>query len=89
LIKGLNPYAGGIVKSLLFYHIPPPEILAVCEDFQQKGPAGTADAFREEPCNSGQNPRLGCDALCLDDHVNLLNYEWEGVTWIYELKTGM
>jgi hypothetical protein len=22
------------------------------------------------------------------DHVNLLNYTWQGVTWVYGLKTG-
>jgi 3',5'-cyclic AMP phosphodiesterase CpdA len=97
LIRGLSAYSGGPVKSLLFYHIPLPEIESVREDFTEKDPEGAAEAFREAPCcpwdNSGfweTVKEVGSTTHMFfgHDHVNLLNYNWEGVTWVYGLKTG-
>jgi hypothetical protein len=97
LLSGLRNYTGGPVKTFMFLHIPLPEINDLRADFESKDPAGAAFAFRKDPDPSGQNSTFWATVRDSGstthiafghDHTNILNYTWQGVTWVYGLKTG-
>jgi hypothetical protein len=84
-------------KSMLFYHIPLPEINDLRSEYQNVDPAGAAFAFREGSKPPEQNSTFWKKVKALastthmffgHDHRNLLNYNYQGVNWVYGLKTG-
>jgi 3',5'-cyclic AMP phosphodiesterase CpdA len=101
MIKGVSfsaPRAPGTtVKSLAFFHIPLPEIDTIREKMIARNPAEAADAIREDPCPPKKNTgmfqkmkELGSTQYMFfgHDHVNMLDYEYEGIHFVYGLKTG-
>jgi hypothetical protein len=95
VVAGLQ--AQGTGKNSLFYHIPLPEMKDVKADYEKVDPAGAADAFREQPDPSGQNSGFWDSVKSVGetthmfvghDHTNRVNYVWNGVHWVYGLKTG-
>jgi 3',5'-cyclic AMP phosphodiesterase CpdA len=96
-VNGSRKAAGSQIKNALFYHIPLPEINDVKADYEEVDPAGAAFAFREPTCPSGENSQfwqkvkdVGATSHMFfgHDHRNLLDYKYEGVNWVYGLKTG-
>jgi predicted MPP superfamily phosphohydrolase len=94
-VKGLRAHGNG--KNCLFYHIPLPEIHEVKEDYARVDPAAAADAFRMDPLPPSENSGLWWRVQDLGetshmffghDHLNLVDYVWGGVHWVYALKTG-
>jgi hypothetical protein len=95
--KGIRAQQGQDVKTALFYHIPLLEMRDVQADMGRVDPAGAAFAFREaiDPCvvNSSfwrKVKDIGATTHMFfgHDHRNLVNYKWQGVNWVYGLKTG-
>jgi hypothetical protein len=96
-INGLTREQGQKVKSMLFYHIPLPEINEVRADLKKVDPDAEKFAFRENSGCSGENggfwevvKNVGSTTHMFfgHDHRNLLDYVWGGVHWVYGLKTG-
>jgi hypothetical protein len=96
-LDGMKEYTKKQVKSMLFFHITLPEIHDVRADLKKKDSDAEAFAFKENPSPSGQNSsfwKMIKDTASTThlffghDHGNLLNYSWEGVMWVYGLKTG-
>jgi 3',5'-cyclic AMP phosphodiesterase CpdA len=96
-VNGLAKQQGRQIKSMLFYHIPLPEINDVRAELKKVDPDAEAFSFRENPCPSGQNAGFWGTVQAVNstthmffghDHTNLLDYVWGGVHWIYGLKTG-
>jgi hypothetical protein len=96
-VSGISGQQGRLVKSALFYHMPLLEIFDLESDFRKEDPDGAAFAFRENPCPGPNITGLLQKVKDLastshmffgHDHNNLLNYRWQGVNWIYGLKTG-
>jgi len=86
-----------LVPSLLFYHIPLPQIFDVRAEMTRKDPAAAAAAFEEEPCPPPVDSGLFDKVKELrstkymffgHDHNNTLDYEYQGVHFVYGLKTG-
>ena len=89
---------GGIFPSITFFHIPLPEIYEIKTEIEAEHPEYAADAFREPPCppeiNTGMFAKIkelnSTKAVVFGhDHVNVLNYEYQGVQFVYGLKTGI
>jgi hypothetical protein len=96
--KGINAQQGKTVKNMLFYHIPLPEMSDVKADMEKVDPTGAAFAFRMGPSPSHENSEFWRKVKDLGatthmyfghDHRNLVNYNWQGVNWVYGLKTGL
>jgi hypothetical protein len=96
-LNGIAKQQGNQVKSMLFYHIPLPEINDVRDYMRSVDPDAEAFAFREPPCPSGNNAGFwdtvkdtGSTTHMFfgHDHRNLLDYVWGGVHWVYGLKLG-
>jgi predicted MPP superfamily phosphohydrolase len=86
-----------VVPSLLFFHIPLPEINDLRNYLKVQNPVLEAYAFREPPTPSKVNTgmfqtikRLQSTTHIFNghDHLNVLDYPWEGVHFVYGLKTG-
>ena len=90
------------LKSLLFFHIPLPEIEDIKREMEQNdfrdadGHSGSA-AFGEPPSPQTENTglfdaikKLGSTTHIFfgHDHLNTLNYKHRGVYFVYGLKTG-
>jgi hypothetical protein len=97
VVNGVNTYQGSPVKSLLFYHIPLPEIDDLRAEWTQIDPAAANDAFRQDACPSYQNSTFwqvvkdtnsSTHMFFGHDHPNLMDYVYQGVHWVYGLKTG-
>jgi 3',5'-cyclic AMP phosphodiesterase CpdA len=103
-VAGAASPAGGAekVKSLLFFHIPPPEIGDIKREMEQHdlrdedGRSASA-AFGESPSRQPENTGLFAAIQELGstthlffghDHLNTLNYHYRGVYFVYGLKTG-
>jgi hypothetical protein len=95
--NGIRAQQGRPVKTALFYHIPLREMLDVKADMEQNDPSGAAFAFREPVDASAVNASfwrkvkdIGATTHMFfgHDHRNLVNYRWQGVNWVYGLKTG-
>jgi 3',5'-cyclic AMP phosphodiesterase CpdA len=95
-IRGENQTVGDW-KAALFYHIPLREINDVQADYERVDPAAAAEAFREASGPSKENSgfwqtvrEAGVTTHMFfgHNHRNLVNYTWEGVTWVFGLKTG-
>jgi 3',5'-cyclic AMP phosphodiesterase CpdA len=90
------------VKSLLFFHIPLPEIEDIKREMEQnnfrdEGGRSGSSAFGEAPSRQPVNTglfdavkRLGSTTHLFfgHDHLNTLNYKYQGVYFVYGLKTG-
>jgi 3',5'-cyclic AMP phosphodiesterase CpdA len=96
-INSLSNYSKKDVKSLMFYHIPLPEINDVRTEMAKVDPNAEKDAFRENPCPGNQNTGLFDKIVRLKstthmffghDHRNLLDYVYKGVHFVYGAKTG-
>jgi hypothetical protein len=96
-VNGTRAQQGRAVKNMLFYHIPLRELYDVKADMERTDPSGAAFAFREAICPSNENASFwqtvrdtGATTHMFfgHDHRNLLNYQWQGVNWVYGLKTG-
>jgi 3',5'-cyclic AMP phosphodiesterase CpdA len=100
--RGLQNAAGGAVESSVFVHIPLPEIRLIRDEMKSSGGTDVdgrsfEDAFGEspivQPVNTGLFERvkaLGSARHIFSghDHKNNLNYEYQGVRFVYVLKTG-
>jgi len=93
--KGRTP--DEVVKSLMFFHIPLPEINDIRRHLKATDSALEQLAFLEDPCPPKENSGMFQKIKKLQstthifnghDHRNLLNYEWDGVHFVYGLKTG-
>jgi hypothetical protein len=87
----------GAVKSLAFFHIPLPEINDARKDMKRTDPAGAAIAFRQNPSPPSENTGMFQKMKDLDstthmffghDHVNRVDYKYQGIHFVYGLKTG-
>jgi 3',5'-cyclic AMP phosphodiesterase CpdA len=96
-IQKISAVQSKLVPSMLFYHIPLPEIFEVKAEMEQIDPDGAKDALRETPCPPSQNTGLFSKIVQLNstthmffghDHRNLLNYVYQGVHFVYGTKTG-
>lgn len=98
LVKGVSKLSNGeVFPSLVFFHIPLPEINDIKLEIEANNPEIAADIFRETPCppetNTGMFSKmkeLGSTKAVVfgHDHVNLLDYEYQGIKFVYGLKTG-
>jgi 3',5'-cyclic AMP phosphodiesterase CpdA len=100
--KGLQDSASSAVKSLVFMHIPLPEITALQNEMATLGTTdadgrSVGDAFWEKPIPQSVNTGMFARIKALGsathiffghDHLNNLNYEYQGVRFVYSLKTG-
>jgi predicted phosphodiesterase len=100
--RGLQNSASPAVKSLVFIHIPPPEIEIIKTEMTALGKTdidgrSAEDAFGETPVaqkvNTGlfesiKNLGSATHIFFGHDHKNNLNYEYQGVRFVYALKTG-
>jgi 3',5'-cyclic AMP phosphodiesterase CpdA len=96
--------AGGAekVKSLLFFHIPLPEIADIkremeqndlCDEDGRSAAAAFGESPPQQPVNTGlfeAVEKLGSTTHLFfgHDHLNTLNYNYRGVYFVYGLKTG-
>ncbi|MDR1788230.1 MAG: metallophosphoesterase [Treponema sp.] len=89
--------AAAVVKSLAFFHIPLPEIDDARRQLKAEDPAGERFAFRENPTppkvNSGMFQKMKALQSTTHifnghDHVNVLDYVYQGIHFVYGLKTG-
>jgi hypothetical protein len=101
-IRGLQHSAFPAVKSLVFIHIPLPEIEIIKNEMTALGKTdadgrSAEDAFRENPVEQKVNTGLFETIKTLGssthvffghDHQNNLNYAYQGVRFVYGLKTG-
>jgi hypothetical protein len=101
-VRGVEVAAGRAVGSLAFFHIPPPEIKFIHQEMKEQGKKDEAgrsaeEAFKEPPnvqsWNAGLFSRmreLGSTSHIFfgHDHLNVLDYEYQGVHFVYGLKTG-
>jgi Icc-related predicted phosphoesterase len=92
-----NPPSGKIVKSMVFFHIPLPEIVDIKKELTLYDPILAADYFGESPCPQSKNTGMFQKIKQLEstthiffghDHENTLYYEYQNIYWIYGLKTG-
>jgi 3',5'-cyclic AMP phosphodiesterase CpdA len=92
-----NPSSGKTVKNLTFVHIPLPEINDVRQAMVASDPAAAAAAFGGS--SSGQTVNTGLFQRMKDlkstthiffghDHLNTLDYAYQGIHFVYGLKTG-
>jgi hypothetical protein len=98
IIKGAAKAAGvSSIPSLAFFHIPLPEINDIKAKMTLENQVEAESAFRETPCppeiNTGLFSRMkdigSTKAIFFGhDHVNLLNYTYQGIHFVYGLKTG-
>jgi hypothetical protein len=93
---------GGVVNSLLFFHIPLPEIEDIKLEMEQNNFTdddghSASTAFGESPNEQSRNTGLFAAVKNLGstthlffghDHKNILNYNYQGVYFVYGLKTG-
>jgi hypothetical protein len=101
-IRGVEGTAGAAVRSLVFFHIPLPEIRLIRQEMEELGRRDETgrsvdEAFGEPPnaqsLNTGLFERmkgLGSTTHIFfgHDHLNALDYEYEGIHFVYGLKTG-
>jgi hypothetical protein len=101
-LRDINRTAGPGIKSLVFFHIPLPEIELIRQEMIEEGKNDEAgrtagDAFGEAPSEQTQNTglfermkQLGSTTHMFfgHDHLNTLDYLYEGIHFIYGLKTG-
>lgn len=96
-INSIRNYSQKFVKSLMFYHIPLPEINDVRAEMAKIDPEAEKDAFREEPTFPYENTGLFEKIVQLNstthmffghDHRNMLDYMYKGVHFVYGTKTG-
>lgn len=105
-LRGLSgaaePLSGGAVKSLLFFHIPLPEIRDIRREMEQNNfvdddGRSAGAAFGENPTVQSENAGLFSAIKNLKstthlffghDHLNTLNYRYQGVYFVYGLKSG-
>jgi hypothetical protein len=101
MVRGVTVAAGRTmeapVPSLAFFHIPLPEIYEVRAAMRAVDPTAAANAFREDPCPPAENTNmfgrmqeLGSTTHIFfgHDHINMLDYAYEGIHFVYGLKTG-
>jgi hypothetical protein len=100
--KGLQNSVSPSIKSLVFMHIPLPEIKLIQNEMTELGYTdadgrSAGDAFGENPMAQKVNTglfdmikKLGSATHIFfgHDHLNNLNYEYRGVRFVYGLKTG-
>jgi hypothetical protein len=100
--RGLQNAASPAVKSLVFVHIPPQEIKIIQDEMIALGKTdldgrSAEDAFGETPMPQKVNTGLFETIKTLGsathiffghDHRNNLNYDYQGVRFVYGLKTG-
>lgn len=86
-----------VVKSLAFFHISLPEIKQAREKMKQENPEGEIEAFRQNPEPQNKNTgmfetmkQLGSTTHMFfgHDHPNSLVYEYQGIYFVYGMKTG-
>jgi predicted MPP superfamily phosphohydrolase len=100
-VNGLNGAAGRAaedpVRSLVFIHIPLPEIEDIRTEWTATNPAAAAAAFGEDPIEQPVNTGLFQRMLDLGssthiffghDHYNAFDYPYKGIHFVYGLKTG-
>jgi hypothetical protein len=96
-VKGVKEHVNPNAKAALFYHIPLIEMNQVEADMKKKDPAGAAFAFREGVWPAKQTAGFWDKVKELSlithmaighDHKNMVDWVWEGVHWIYGMKTG-
>jgi hypothetical protein len=101
-VHGLQRAAGPGIKSLVFFHIPLPEIELIRQEMIEQGKKDEAgrtagDAFGEAPSEQTQNTGLFERMKLLGttthmffghDHKNTLDYLYRGIHFVYGLKTG-
>jgi hypothetical protein len=85
------------VKSLTFFHIPLPEINDIRNQLRDIDPVAEQFAFREDPCppkvNTGMFQKMKelqstTHIFNGHDHLNMLDYEYQGIHFVYGIKTG-
>jgi hypothetical protein len=93
-----SPEAGSVVPSLVFFHVPPPEIDALYEELAARDSGLPGEYFREHPPNAAPDTGMFRRMKALGstthiffghDHKNILDYEYEGIHFVYGLKTGI
>jgi hypothetical protein len=101
-VRGLEASAGGLVQTSVFIHVPPCEVSLIKEEMKAYGLTdldgrSADDAFREGPMVQDANTGLFSRVKALGstthiffghDHKNILNYQYQGVSFVYGLKTG-
>jgi hypothetical protein len=101
-VRGFKCALGPETKSLVFFHIPPPEIELIRQEMIGQGKSDEAGrdaeaAFGESPTPQPQNTGLFERAKQLGstthlffghDHLNTLDYIYQGIHFVYGLKTG-
>jgi hypothetical protein len=101
-VRGVNNASGPGIKSLVFFHIPPPEIELLRQEMQDQGQSDEAGrsaeaAFAESPTPQSKNTGLFERAKLLGstthlffghDHLNALDYIYQDIHFVYGLKTG-
>ncbi|MDR3275893.1 MAG: metallophosphoesterase [Treponema sp.] len=92
-----GPESGRMVKSMAFFHIPLPEVNDVRDLLKVQDPVAEAYAYWETPSPPAQNTGMFQQMLALGstthlffghDHLNLLDYGYQGIHFVYGLKTG-
>ncbi|MDR2211521.1 MAG: metallophosphoesterase [Spirochaetaceae bacterium] len=101
-VRGLNNAVPSGVKNLLFFHIPLPEIEDIKREMElnnylDRDGRSAKDAFGESPLEQKRNTGLFAAVKTLGDtthlffghdHENILIYDYQGVWFVYGLKTG-
>lgn len=93
-----SPMDDKVVPSMFFFHIPLPETYSLYEELNAANPALAAECFRESISGNILNYGMFDKMKELKstthlffghDHRNLLNSEYQGIRFIYCLKTGI
>jgi 3',5'-cyclic AMP phosphodiesterase CpdA len=98
-VNGLASEAGTAVPSLVFMHIPLPEMLAIRDELLVNNPSRAVRIFRESPAVQKANTGFFEKVKALGstthlffghDHKNVTDppYNYQGIDFVYGLKTG-
>ncbi|MDR1787517.1 MAG: metallophosphoesterase [Treponema sp.] len=96
-VSGASGAAGRTVKSLVFFHIPLPEMLTAKAALEATDPEAAADMFKGGICEQTRNTGMFTAVKNLGstthlffghDHPNRGSVAYNGVQLVYCLKTG-
>lgn len=86
------------IPSMSFFHIPLPETSSLYDELKVTNPPLAAEYFREEVGGRGaknfgmfekmKQMQSTTHLFFSHDHLNILNYEYQDIRFIYGIKTG-
>jgi len=98
IVTGVNSKTGIIVPNMLFFHIPLPETSDLYKELSVSNPELASEYFWE-PVSGENSLNYGMFEMIKEmqstthlffghDHLNILNSEYQGIRFVYGLKTG-